>query len=379
MGLPDPSSATTWGGKLLVDRDGMDIGICTQIFVDDATGLPEWATADVTGGTAFIPLMDAVESGPRVRVAVRGVDVAGAPPVGDVQHLSEDEEERLYRHYGIHYSRSASQSGLPVATDDTASDQPEADVIGAAEAETAGSSRARRLLMLLGLGAFVALGALAGAVLRSRRRPLPPPTRVQQVAAGARAASSALDARGRQALAAALPVLQTGGRLSVTAAQRAATQAAIRANAAAALAAAQASVLAARANAVRGAFRTHEVVAPTPAGDERRTKAVAAVTSTASFAAGYLVGSRAGQARLERVREATATWAQSPAVQDARTRVRAGVTDTLQTGNARLTRSATDVAGRLRRRSGGEHASRVDEVTDPASPNGSRAGSPENP
>src|SRR5947209_5696998 len=99
MGLPDPGSAKTWGGKLLVDRDGAEIGICTEIFLDDATGVPEWATVDVTAGTAFIPLVDAVESGGRVRVVVRGVDVAGAPPVGDGRHVSEDEEERLYRHY----------------------------------------------------------------------------------------------------------------------------------------------------------------------------------------------------------------------------------------------------------------------------------------
>jgi hypothetical protein len=96
-----------------VDRDGAEIGTCTQIFTDDTTGVPEWATADVGGATAFIPLVDAVEAGGHVRVAVRQVDVADAPLVGDVRHVSEDEEERLYRHYGIESLRAASESLLP--------------------------------------------------------------------------------------------------------------------------------------------------------------------------------------------------------------------------------------------------------------------------
>src|SRR3954469_15601083 len=114
MGLPDRDSVKTWGGKLLVDREGTAIGTCTEIFVDDATGLPEWAAADLSGGPAFIPLMDAAESGDHVHVAVRQADVADAPPVAEPGHISRDEEERLYRHYGIEFSQEASETMLPV-------------------------------------------------------------------------------------------------------------------------------------------------------------------------------------------------------------------------------------------------------------------------
>jgi len=402
MGLPDPGSAKTWGGKLLVDRNGAEIGICTEIFIDDATGLPEWATADVTGGTAFIPLLDAVESGDRVRVAVQGVDVADAPPVGNGRHLSEDEEERLYRHYGIEYSRSGSSSGLPAnatpsavqgdsstgaqdpwtpgtagSAEDAASGQPGAAVSTAAQAPTAGTPRVPRLL-LLGLGIVVSLGAVAGAVLRRRRRPQPPPSRAQRFATSARAASFALDTRGRQALAATVPVLQSGTRLSVTAAQRAATQAAIRATAAAEQASARASRAAARA---RASCATELPEPPPPVverGAGRRMQAVAALTSTAGFGAGYLVGSRAAGTRLEQVKQATATWSQRPAVQQARTRVRTGLSDTLQVGNARLTRTTANVTGKLRRR-GGDDGSPAGDAADTASGNGSRASAPESP
>jgi hypothetical protein len=268
MGLPDAGSATTWGGKLLVDRDEAEIGICTEIFLDDATGLPEWATVDLGGGPAFVPLLDAVESGERVRVAVRGVDVAGAPPVGDLRHVSEDEEERLYRHYGIEYSRDASQSGLPaddataaapavsstfsgpdsVATPEgepaqqVASGQLGPETTERAEAGIWEPPRARGRL-LLALGVAAALGAAAGAVLVIRRRRQPPPTRAERFAARARSASLTLDARRREALASAAPALQTGRRVSVAAAQRAAIQAAAAAQ--------QASILAARARAAR--------------------------------------------------------------------------------------------------------------------------------
>jgi hypothetical protein len=390
MGLPDPDSARTWGGKVLVDRDGAEIGILTEIFLDDATGLPEWATTDVGSGSAFIPLVDAVESGERVRVAVRGIDVADAPRVGDVRHLSEDEEERLYRHYGIEYSRSDSQSGLPAdaassaaptdssststspqdsptpvtaepaVTGGTPSTQPRAAEPAAAEAatsETPHPRRGRTLLLLLGLGVVGALSAIAGAVLRSRRRRQPPLSRAERLAARARASSSVLDKRRRQAVAAAVPVLQTGSRLSITAAQRAAIQAATQATAAAE----QAAALAARVARLPRASRPSEAVGPTPMvvarGDARRMRALTALKTAVSFGAGYVLGSQAGRTRLEQVKQTTASWSQQPAVQQAGARVRAVVPDTLHAGNARLAERASTIAGKVRRHPDGDGAS----------------------
>ena len=75
MGLPDQDLAKTWGGRVLVDREGAAIGTCTEILLDDATGLPEWAQADLNGGPALVPLVDAAESGDQVRVAVSRADV----------------------------------------------------------------------------------------------------------------------------------------------------------------------------------------------------------------------------------------------------------------------------------------------------------------
>ena len=62
MGLPSPEQASTWGGEILVDREGAAIGPVTQIYNDNATGLPEWATIRLGEATVFLPLLDAVEA-----------------------------------------------------------------------------------------------------------------------------------------------------------------------------------------------------------------------------------------------------------------------------------------------------------------------------
>ncbi|MGZ4602200.1 MAG: hypothetical protein ACXV0U_01235 [Kineosporiaceae bacterium] len=112
MALPNPEQVASWGGKLLVDRAGLPIGTVTQVYTDDDTGLPEWATTRIGEATVFIPLDDAVESDGQITVSVHRDDVARAPLVLDRHHISRNEEARLYRHYGIAYTAERSASGL---------------------------------------------------------------------------------------------------------------------------------------------------------------------------------------------------------------------------------------------------------------------------
>ncbi|MGZ4612577.1 MAG: hypothetical protein ACXV1K_05305 [Kineosporiaceae bacterium] len=112
MALPNPEQVASWGGKLLVDRAGLPIGTVTQVYTDDDTGLPEWATTRIGEATVFIPLDDAVESDGQITVSVHRDDVAKAPLVLDKHHISRNEEARLYRHYGIPYTAERSASGL---------------------------------------------------------------------------------------------------------------------------------------------------------------------------------------------------------------------------------------------------------------------------
>ncbi len=97
---------------------GDTLGKVGQVYLDDQTGQPEWATIS-TGlfGTkaSFVPLAQA--SGNELRVPYDKDMVKGAPRVDvDQGHLSETEEAELYRYYGLDYSEAGSDSGLPAGT-----------------------------------------------------------------------------------------------------------------------------------------------------------------------------------------------------------------------------------------------------------------------
>jgi uncharacterized protein (TIGR02271 family) len=108
--MPDLDTVRTWEGRTLVDRDGSRIGSIDAIYLDDQTGQPEWALVN-TGlfGTksSFVPLTQATPTGDDVRVPYDKQLVKDAPRVDPDQHLSEDEERQLWRHYGLDYDRTS--------------------------------------------------------------------------------------------------------------------------------------------------------------------------------------------------------------------------------------------------------------------------------
>lgn len=90
-------------GRNAVGSDGSKIGTINDIYVDDATGEPEWL-AVTTGlfGTkvGFVPLQGAELIGDDVVVAYDKSLVKDAPSAEADGHLSPDEETALYAHYG---------------------------------------------------------------------------------------------------------------------------------------------------------------------------------------------------------------------------------------------------------------------------------------
>src|SRR3954470_11091087 len=101
-------------GSTAVGPDGT-LGTVGQVYLDDQTGRPEWATVR-TGlfGTkeAFVPLAEADLSGQDLRVPYAKDQVKGAPHVEtDQGHLSQQEEAELYHYYGLTYSEAASDTG----------------------------------------------------------------------------------------------------------------------------------------------------------------------------------------------------------------------------------------------------------------------------
>src|SRR5215216_6360185 len=106
MHMPDIDTVRSWQGATMVDADGDKIGTIDAIYVDDETGEPEWALVN-TGlfGTksSFVPLAQAASSGDQVQVPYDKQLVKDAPRVDTDQHLSEAEEQQLWRHYGLDY------------------------------------------------------------------------------------------------------------------------------------------------------------------------------------------------------------------------------------------------------------------------------------
>jgi uncharacterized protein (TIGR02271 family) len=106
MHMPDIDTVRSWQGAAMVDPGGDKIGTVESIYVDDQTGEPEWALVN-TGlfGTksSFVPLAQASGSGDQVQVPYERELVKDAPRIDSDQHLSEAEEQELWRHYGLDY------------------------------------------------------------------------------------------------------------------------------------------------------------------------------------------------------------------------------------------------------------------------------------
>jgi uncharacterized protein (TIGR02271 family) len=106
MHMPDLNTVRSWQGATMVDRDGDKIGTVESIYVDDQTGEPEWALVN-TGlfGTksSFVPLAQASSSGDQVQVPYEKQRIKDAPNMDPDRHLSEQEEQELWRHYGLEY------------------------------------------------------------------------------------------------------------------------------------------------------------------------------------------------------------------------------------------------------------------------------------
>ncbi len=107
-------------GATAYDSDGDKLGTVGQVYLDDETGRPEWATIR-TGlfGTkeSFVPLAEASLSGDGLRMPYDKNRIKGAPSVdAEAGHLSQQEEAELYSYYGLGYGESRSDSGLGEGT-----------------------------------------------------------------------------------------------------------------------------------------------------------------------------------------------------------------------------------------------------------------------
>ncbi|GGV29384.1 hypothetical protein GCM10010495_52100 [Kitasatospora herbaricolor] len=149
-------------GHRAVDRNGDKIGTVDEVYLDDATGEPEWAAVrtGIFGRDAFVPLTTSEFSGEELRVPYDKSLVKDSPDFGVGQHLSPAQELQLYRYYGLD-TPADNRSG---SAKDTGADDRPADMDFGAVPGTAGTAAA---------GAAVAGGAAAATAGRGSETPAP--------------------------------------------------------------------------------------------------------------------------------------------------------------------------------------------------------------
>ncbi|OMH35051.1 DUF2382 domain-containing protein [Tersicoccus sp. Bi-70] len=101
----DKNAISTLFGADVLTNDDHRLGDVGQVYLDDESGSPEWVTVR-TGlfGTkeTFVPIRNADLDERGLRVPFDKQLVSDAPRVdADQDHLSPEEEQELYRHYGL--------------------------------------------------------------------------------------------------------------------------------------------------------------------------------------------------------------------------------------------------------------------------------------
>ncbi|MDP9404041.1 MAG: PRC and DUF2382 domain-containing protein [Actinomycetota bacterium] len=104
-----------WIGRTLIDSDGGKIGRIEDIYMDEDTGQPEWlavSTGWFGNNISFVPLAGAAAKGDDLCSRWTKEQVKDAPHAEPDGQLTQEEEARLYRHYGLD-SEARSDSGPP--------------------------------------------------------------------------------------------------------------------------------------------------------------------------------------------------------------------------------------------------------------------------
>ena len=125
-----------WPGRAVLDPGGQRLGEVREIYLDDATDRPEWVLVALgDDGARYVPLADATVDDDAIRVAHAADRVTAAPSLQEHKELTQEEERRLYSHYGLRYSDEESDSLLPdpeqPATEPPATDPPATATAGA--------------------------------------------------------------------------------------------------------------------------------------------------------------------------------------------------------------------------------------------------------
>jgi uncharacterized protein (TIGR02271 family) len=119
--VPTIEDVKSWRGHDAVGPDDDKLGTIEDIYLDQETGEPEWLalkTGMFGGKLSFAPLAQARQDGQTIVLPYAKDQVKNAPRVEADGALSQEEEAQLYRHYGLDYSETHSETGLPAGDGD---------------------------------------------------------------------------------------------------------------------------------------------------------------------------------------------------------------------------------------------------------------------
>lgn len=90
-------------GRKAFDRTGARLGTVDEVYLDDATGEPEWAAVrtGLFSRDVFVPLRPSEVVDDTLRVPYERGLIKDAPDFGVGRHLSPEQELQLYHHYGL--------------------------------------------------------------------------------------------------------------------------------------------------------------------------------------------------------------------------------------------------------------------------------------
>ncbi|MFE0425485.1 PRC-barrel domain-containing protein [Streptomyces sp. NPDC058953] len=105
-------------GRKAYDRDGVRIGTVDEVYLDDATGSPDWAAVrtGLFGRDSFVPLAPSTVVEDTLRVPFERSLIKTAPDFGVGRHLSPAQELQLCRHYGIEVSAPSAPPSPPASS-----------------------------------------------------------------------------------------------------------------------------------------------------------------------------------------------------------------------------------------------------------------------
>jgi hypothetical protein len=100
-----------WRNRDVVDSEGHKIGVLEAVYVDTTTDEPAMATVRTGLPTrhrlAFVPLEDAIAGPGCLKVDYVRTLVKQAPSIGTDDVLPADQEEAIFKHYGLPYEPGA--------------------------------------------------------------------------------------------------------------------------------------------------------------------------------------------------------------------------------------------------------------------------------